>query len=351
MPDAHLVVDRITARDGGRVVLADLSLALERGQSLALLGPEGAGKTSVLLLLAGFLRPTLGSVRLAGRDITAAAPQTRDIAMVFEEDALFPHLTVLDNVGFGLKMRGIARSERRQRAGAVLAALGIARLARLQPARLDPAQRRLVALARASATQPALLLVDEPPAPAEAARREVVREALGTALAAEHTTAILATHDRAAAFGFGERVALLQDGRLAQIGSPQELFERPATRFVAGFTGGCNLLPATLLRNVEAGAVVELAGATITARPRPDLPPGPVLLCIRPHSVRLDPRGPVRGPVQSLSYQGALTRVTLRLVSGPFVAELAQAPAGLAPGSELAVGWDPADTWLLPEEA
>jgi iron(III) transport system ATP-binding protein len=350
MPDAHLVLDRVTARERGRTVL-HLSLALERGRTLALLGPRGAGKTAALLLLAGFLRPSLGTVLLAGRDITMAPPHARDIGMVFEQDALFPHLSVLDNVGFGLKMRGVARPERRRRAEAALATLGIGPLARLPPARLDPVEHRLVALARAAAMRPALLLVDEPADPADAPRREAVREKLGAALAADPVTAILATPDRAAAFGLGDRVALLRDGALAQIGTPRDLFERPATSFVAGFTGGCNLLPATLLGHTATGAVVRLNGATVAARARPELAAGPVVLCIRPHSVRLDPAGPVRGPVQSLSYQGALTRVTLRLAGGAFVAELPQAPAGLAPGVELALGWHPDDAWPMPAEA
>jgi ABC-type Fe3+/spermidine/putrescine transport system ATPase subunit len=348
--EAHLVLDRVTARQGGREVLDGLSFAVPRGQKLALLGPAGAGKTATLLLVAGFLRPTLGTVRLAGRDITMAAPHLRDIGMVFQDDALFPHLSVLDNVGFGLKMRGIPRRERRERARATLAALGMAALVDRHPARLDATERRLVALARAAAPHPALLLIDEPPAPADAPQREAVRDLLGAALGPEHITAILATHDRAAAFALADTIALLRDGVLQQIAAPRELYQRPASRFVASFTGGCNLLPARLIRRDGATALVALPGGTAGARAPDGLGTGPVLLCVRPHRVRLDPAGPVRGPVETVSYQGALTRVTLRLPE-PFVAELSQAPHSLARGETVAMGWDEADAWLLPADS
>ena len=350
MADAHLSLDRVSVRGRDRPILDGLSFTLARGQTLALLGPEGAGKTATLLLLAGFLRPSLGTVKLAGRDITAAPTEGRDIAMVFQEDALFPHLSVLDNVGFGLKMRGVPRGERRQHARAALGALGIAALAERHPGRLDATGRRLVALARAAACHPALLLVDEPPAPADAPQREAVRAVLRAAVGPEHITAILATHDRAAAFGFSDVVALLRAGVLEQIGAPKELFERPANRFVAGFTGLCNLLPATLLGHTGAGAVLKLSGGTANAAARPELPAGRVLLCLRPHHIRLDPAGPVRGPVQRIDYQGAMTQVTLALPEGPVVAELRQAPPGLARGTDLRLGWDSADAWLLPED-
>jgi ABC-type Fe3+/spermidine/putrescine transport system ATPase subunit len=345
--DAHLLLDRVTLRGRDRPILDGVSLALGRGQTLALLGPEGAGKTALLLVLTGFLRPSLGTVKLAGRDITAAPPEARDMAMVFQEDALFPHLSVLDNVAFGLKMRRVPRGQRRAHARTALAALGIAPLAERHPARLDATERRLVALARASACHPLLLLVDEPPAPSDAPEREAVRRVLRAALGQAHGTAILATHDRAAAFGFAQRIALLRAGVLEQIGTPQALFDRPATRFVATFTGPCNLLGATLLSHTGAGAVLKLSGGIANAPARPELKPGPVSVCLRPHRLRLDPAGPLCGTVRQIDYQGATTRVTLDLPEGPVVADLVQAPPGLAHGAVLTLGWDPADAWLL----
>ena len=348
MDDAFLLLDRVTVRGRERPVLDRLSLTLARGQTLALLGPESAGKTAALLALAGFLRLAEGTIRLAGRDITAAPPHRRDIGFVPREDTLFPHISVLDNVAFGLKMRRVPRAGRRARAAATLAALGLAPLAARHPARLDAIARRQLAFARAVAPRPALLLLDEPDAPAQA---EAIHDALRAACRAEPLTTVLATRDRAAAFGLAARVALLRAGRLEQLGTPQELFEHPANRFVAGFTGPCNLLAATLLGTTGAGAVIKLARGTANAQPRPDLVPGKVLVCLRPHRLRPQPDGPVRGPVEDVAYQGAMTRVTLRLPEGPLVADLAQAPPGLARGTELALGWNTADAWLLPAEA
>ncbi len=313
MADAHLLLDRVTVPGRERPVLNGLSLALGRGQTLALLGPEGAGKT-------------------------AALPEDRDIGMVFREDALFPHLSVLDNVAFGLKMRGHGRADRRQAATRALEALGLGGLAERHPGRLDAPERRLVALARAVACRPALLLVDE---------AATGSGALRTVLGGERVTAAIATHDRATAFGLADLVALLRDGALEQLDTPQNLFERPATRFAAEFAGPCNLLPATLLGHAAGGAVLKLSGGTANARARPDLAAGRVLLCLRPHLVRLDQGGPLRGTVERIDYQGALTRLTLRLPEGTFVADLAQAPSGLAPGLALTLGWAADDAWLL----
>jgi ABC-type Fe3+/spermidine/putrescine transport system ATPase subunit len=353
MADAHLTLDRVTVPGRDRPILDRLTLALPRGQTLALLGPEGSGKSAALLTLAGFMRPGLGTIILAGREITTARPEARNIAMVFQEDALFPHLSVLDNVAFGLKMRGLAAAARRDAARGALAALGAAVLAERHPGRLDATERRLVALARAVACRPTLLLIDEPAAPADAPRREAVRRVLRAALGPEHITAILATHDRAAAFALADVVALLRDGRLEQIGTPMDLFERPATRFAAGFTGPCNLLPATLLGHPEAreGAGLAFAAGTASAPPRPGPPPGRVLVCLRPHQLRIDEDGPLRGPIEQIDYQGALTRVTLRAPEGPVVADLIQARPDIAVGSHLSLGWTPADAWLLPWEA
>jgi len=351
MASPMLSMDRVTARLHGRPVLDAVSLRLERGQTLALLGPAGAGKTAILLALAGFLRLTSGSIRLADRDITAAAPETRDIAMAFDTDALFPHLPVLDNVAFGLKMRGVPRAARRAQALAALQVLGISGLAGKPPARLDPVERRLVALARAAVTHPALLLVDEPAASDASASREDARAVLRAALGPDHTTAILATHDRAAAFALAERVALLRDGRLEQQGTPQDLFDRPATRFAATFTGACNLLPAILLHERDGAAVVNVAGVTAAACCPPGIAAGPVTLCIRPHRVRAGAGGKLRGVVERADFQGALTHITLGTQAGQCLVETAQPPPGLAPGVALGLDWDGTDAWAIPPEA
>jgi ABC-type Fe3+/spermidine/putrescine transport system ATPase subunit len=344
-----LALDQISARARGRVVVAELTLALARGQRLALLGGPGAGKTAVLLLLTGFLRPHLGAIRLDGRDISALAPERRNIAAVFQEDTVFPHLSVAENVAYALRLRGHRRTERRQEAARTLGELGLAALLGRHPARLEPAQRRLLALARAAAAKPALLLVDEPAQPADAPAREAVRAALSAAPMLAGMTTVFATRDHAAAFALADAVALLQAGRLVQAGTPRELYERPASRLAAVASGACNLLDARLLgRDGDGIARLALPGGPARAQAAAGLPPGPVLLCVRPNRVHPDRHGPVRGPVESIAYLGGLTRITLRLPESPFVAELHEAPAGLARGQELSLGWRAGDAWALP---
>jgi putative spermidine/putrescine transport system ATP-binding protein len=345
MPDVFLVLDRVAGRYGGRVAIEDLSLSLGPAQRLVLLGPPSAGKSTVLALLAGFLRPSAGSIWLAGTEITRVPPRARRISLVSARDTLFPHMTLLDNVAFGLKMRGLDRSGRRRLAGEALGRLGLEPLASRYPQHLGPAQRRLTALARAIVVQPDLLLWDETePQP------DSVRSALRTALIETRTAAVLALQDRVAGLALADRVALLQAGRLAQFGPPQELYECPASRFAAEFFGRCNLLAGRLTMPGGSVGEVALASGVAWARMPAALPPGPVVLAVRPHRVRLDPSGPVRGPVEHVDYLGAMTRLTVRLPEGPFVAEVAAAPAGLAHGAELGFGWAAEDAWLLADE-
>jgi putative spermidine/putrescine transport system ATP-binding protein len=344
-----LVLDRISARERGRTVLDGLSLALARGERLALLGAPGAGTTACVQLLAGFRRVVQGEVWLDGRAITHAAPHTRNIAAVFQEDTVFPHLSVLDNVAFGLKLRRVGTAERRRQAAAALAAVGATGLAGRHPARLDAAERRVVALARAAVLSPALLLVDEPATPADAPQRAAVRAALAAVLASQPLTCILATHDPQAAFAMADRVALLHEGTLLQLGTPQDLYQRPATRRVAAFTGACNILAGHLERHGNAATVALADGAAPALAPS-GLVEGPALICVRPHRVQPDPRGPVRGPIESIAYLGGLTRITLRLPQGPFVAELHEAPAGVACGDVFGFGWPAEAAWAMPME-
>lgn len=351
MPQPHLSVERLTARDRGRAILADVSFALSRGETLALLGPSGSGKTALLHLLAGFLRPQQGAFRLDGRDVTALPPERRGVALAFAGGALFPHMPVLDNVGFALKLRGVPVAARQRQAAEMLERLELSHLAARRPARLDGGEQRLVGLARAAAAGAGLLLVDEPSETDDPTRRERFRRALGTVVAAPTVTALFATHDRAAAFALADQAALLRDGRLEQLGPPRHMYERPATAFAARFTGACNLLPAVLLHAPDSRAVVSVGGATANAVCAAGSVPGPATLCIRPHRMRLDAEGPIRGAVIALAYEGALTRVTVRGPAGDCVADLDRTAEGIAPGAELRLGWSETDAWLIPERA
>ena len=239
---AFLELDGVTRRYGGAVAVDGLSLSLDRGQCLVLLGPSGCGKTTTLNLVAGFLHPDRGAVRLDGQDITGLPPHRRDMGMVFQDYALFPHMTLRDNVGFGLKMRGLPRAARRARAEAALATVGLADYAGRYPAQLSGGQRQRVALARALVIRPRLLLFDEPLSNLDAQLREQLRTEIRAVLDEAGTTAIFVTHDQSEALALADRIALLRAGRLEQFGPPATVYDRPATRFAATFIGGCNLI-------------------------------------------------------------------------------------------------------------
>jgi len=345
MPETFLELDRVAGRYGGHIVVRNLSFSLAHGQRLALLGPPSSGKAAVLGLLAGFLKTMAGRIVLAGRDITRLAPSARGIGLVSARDTLLPQVSLIDNVAFGLRMRGLPRARRRHLAEEALGRLGLEAFAARYPRHLTALQRRLAALARAIAIEPELLLWEE-----REAQPEAVRALLRSTLAALNLTAVLVLQDREAALAVADNVALLQAGRLQQFGSPQEVYESPTSRFAAEFLGRCNLMLGHLTMPGGNIGGVRLSGGTAWARMPPNLPPGPVLVAVRPHRVRLDANGPVRGPVEHVDYLGALTRVTVCLPEGVFVAELAAAPAGLTRGVELGFGWAAEDAWLLAEE-
>ena len=288
-----------------------------------LLGPSGSGKTTILNLVAGFLQPDAGRILVEGRDITHVPPHRRDMGMVFQDYALFPHMTVQQNVTFGLRMRSLPRAERERRAHEALVSVGLAALGARRPAQLSGGQRQRVALARALVIRPTLLLLDEPLSNLDAQLREQLRTEIRSVLDDAGITSILVTHDQTEALALADRIALLRDGAVEQVGTPGELYDRPATRFAARFIGGCNLIPST-----AAGRDVVLA--------------------VRPHRLRLDPDGPWRGTLETVEFLGSHTRLTLRHGETVVVVELPRPRAGLARGQNYGVAWDAADAWTLP---
>ena len=347
-PAAFLSLEGVTKRYGGAPAVDGLSLSVDRGGCLVLLGPSGCGKTTTLNLVAGFLRPDAGAIWLDGQDITRLPPHRRDMGMVFQDYALFPHMTLRDNVGFGLKMRGLRRAERHSRAEAALATVGLAELAGRHPAQLSGGQRQRVALARALVIRPRLLLFDEPLSNLDAQLREGLRTEIRAVLDQAGTTAVFVTHDQSEALALADRVALLRGGRLEQAGTPADLYDRPATRFAATFIGGCNLLPGRVVGRSGGEVMVALADGQVRAPARPEVTAEQVVLAVRPHRLRLDAAGPVRATLQTVEYLGAQTRLGLRTATGTaLVAEVARPPC-LARGQQVGLAWDPADAWLLP---
>ena len=346
---AFLALEGVTKHYAGTLAVDALSLGVAQGECLVLLGPSGCGKTTTLNLVAGFLRPDAGSVWLDGKDITALPPHRRDMGMVFQDYALFPHMTLRDNVGFGLKMRGVGRAVRREQAETALTTVGLDGLGERFPSQLSGGQRQRVALARALVIRPRLLLFDEPLSNLDAQLREQMRTEVRGVLNAARITAVFVTHDQSEALALADQVALLRGGRLEQFGPPATLYERPETRFAARFIGGCNLVPGQLGSRIGTETEVVLADGVVMAPARPELKGPGVVLAVRPHRIRLDPAGPLHTTLETVEYLGALTRLTMHTAQGnPVVAEVARPPAGLARGQLLRLAWDPADSWMLP---
>jgi iron(III) transport system ATP-binding protein len=290
---------------------ADLGVA--HGELVAVVGPSGSGKTTMLRTIAGFERPRSGAVRIAGRLVAGPGvwvePEHRRIGMVFQHGALFPHLTVGANVAFG------AAGD--ERAGHWLDVVGLARRARAYPHELSGGERQRVALARALAADPEVVLLDEPFAGLDAGLRETLREQVASVLRGAGATAVLVTHDQAEALSVADRVAVVRDGRIEQEGTPEEVYGRPRSRWVAEFLGEADVLPGDLRDGVVA---CELGRLPMTTTP--PTPPGPVDVVVRPESVAIGPPAPgpgghgIEAVVRDRSFFGHDQLVELELASG-----------------------------------
>ena len=241
---ASLTLDRISRTFAGQLAVDALSLEIRAGELLALVGASGSGKTTTLRMVAGYEAPDSGTIRLDGRDITSLPPEKRGFGMVFQHYALFPHLSVQDNVAFGLEARGVNSDERRKRALLALENVGLGAKASRQVQALSGGEQQRVAMARAMVIQPRVLLLDEPLSNLDPTLREEMRTELRATLRSAAVTALFVTHDQEDAFAIADRVALLENGKLLQHGTPEQLYDRPASRAVAQFIGRAALVPA-----------------------------------------------------------------------------------------------------------
>ena len=248
---SFLVLDGLTKRFGEQLAVDHLDLAVERGEFVSLLGPSGCGKTTTLQMIAGFVAPSGGAIRLEGTDLLARRPNQRGLGIVFQSYALFPHMTAAENVAFGLEMHKVPAAERGQRVAEALALVGLSAFAGRFPRKMSGGQQQRVALARALVIRPRILLLDEPLSNLDAKLREEMQIELRQIQRTVGTTTLLVTHDQAEAMALSDRVVVMNHGRAEQIGHPHEVYERPATAFVAGFLGKTNVLAAR--RGVEEG--------------------------------------------------------------------------------------------------
>ena len=338
-------MEHLTRSYGAAVAVRDLSLDVERGSLIALLGPSGCGKTTTLRMVAGLERPDGGRVLVDGQDVTRLPPYRRRMGVVFQSYALFPHLSVLANVGFGLRMRGVKGGERRRRAAAALEMVGLGAHAEKRPTQLSGGQQQRVAVARALAIEPDVLLLDEPLSALDAKLREELRVEMRGLQRRVGATAVFVTHDQAEALAMSDLVAVMHDGVVAQLGTPEAVFERPATLFVAEFVGrSARLTGVAEAGGFRAGPVLLRAN---------DVPSsGPVRAFIRPHRIRLlDPAGAadnvLDGVVAAIDYTGEIVQVVVETPSGRVPVDVPatqESWRGLQQGVDVRVGWAAADT-------
>jgi putative spermidine/putrescine transport system ATP-binding protein len=328
--------DAVTAVDGVDLDVAD-------GQFFSMLGPSGSGKTTVLRLIAGFELPTSGTVELGGVDVTRRAPFERDVNTVFQDYALFPHLDVLGNVEYGLRVRKVPKRERRARAGQALATVRLEGFGARRPGQLSGGQRQRVALARALVNRPRVLLLDEPLGALDLKLREEMQVELKAIQREVGITFVFVTHDQEEALSLSDRVAVFRQGRIEQVGTAREVYERPATAFVAGFVGTSNLLAPAVSRSLLGVEGVH------TVRPE--------RITLLPESTAAGvPDGAVvaAGVVREVVYAGATTRVVVALdAGGELVALWSPALAGRADGDvergrRVRLFWRPADAYRIP---
>ncbi|WP_306364008.1 ABC transporter ATP-binding protein [Nocardia sp. CC227C] len=310
----------------GTVALDGLDLEVEPGELVALLGPSGCGKTTALRCVAGFEHPDSGAVLIDGKDITGIPASRRDTGMVFQSYSLFPNLTARENVAFGLRMRKVKGRERRTRADELLELVGLPELADRYPHQLSGGQQQRIALARALALRPRVLLLDEPLSALDAQVRTALRDEIRRLQLSLGITAIFVTHDQEEALSMSDRVAVMKDGRIEQCATPAELYDSPATSFVAEFVGTMSRIPGRLV-----GEKVEVLGQRLHLRG--DSPAGPAVdVLVRPEEVLVTATGDAK--VVSTSFLGAITRVNLALPDGTLV----KADVATREAAELAAG-------------
>jgi putrescine transport system ATP-binding protein len=358
-----LTVSGLTVRYGGVLALDRLDLTVKRDELFVLLGGSGSGKTTLLRAIGGFVHPEAGRIVLDDTDLSGSPPHRRPVNTMFQSYALFPHLSVAANIGFGLRQQGVPRTEANRRVEAMLALVRLEGFGRRRPGELSGGQQQRVALARSLAPSPRLLLLDEPLSALDQGLRLDTRAELVRLRRSLGVSFVLVTHDQDEALQMADRIGVMRDGRMAQVGTPAELYESPADRFVASFLGAANILPC-----VVDGVSVALPTLGVTIRAvRPGVP-GSGLLALRAERLRLDvaplPNSPdsrnsldgpncLDGIVTESAYAGDVLAVSVRLADGSVLRVKRPLTDGLGaaliePGSKVRVGWPPEACMLLP---
>jgi putrescine transport system ATP-binding protein len=357
--EPQLRIAGVTKRFGSFVAVDGLNLDLAAGEFFALLGPSGCGKTTLLRMLAGFETPDQGEIRLDGADVAGVLPHLRPVNMMFQNYALFPHLTVRDNIAFGLKRAGMPASQIDARVAEMLALVRLEGFEGRKPDQLSGGQRQRVALARALARRPRILLLDEPMAALDKKLRQSTQAELKDLQRRLGTTFIIVTHDQEEAMTVADRIGVMDRGRLVQVGSPRELYETPATRWIAGFVGDINLIEGRIVARANGRVTVAMRvnGATITAPAPSSVTASEICIAVRPEKFRLaandapDAAGNrLDGTIRDVSYQGSMSIYRIELAG--LALKVARANASrddgqFAPGQAVRVSFAPEDGVVL----
>ena len=331
----YLDIIDITKKFGSFVALDRVSAGVGDNEFICLLGPSGCGKTTLLRLVAGLIRPDSGEIRLEGTDVSGLPTRKRGFGIVFQSYSLFPDMTVAQNVGYGLKIRGTPAEKIRSRVGQLLEMIRLPHLADRYPGQLSGGQQQRVALARSIAVDPRLLLLDEPLSALDAKVRAELRAEIHTLQRELRIPTIMVTHDQEEALVLADRIICMNHGEVIQTGTAGELYLHPRTRFVADFMGRSNLLAAEALGRLAPEAL----------RTRPD-GKGGALACIRPEQIRLLPAPDGAGRVVSTEFLGNITRITLDTPAGPILAEVS-GRSSLDQGTQVSLGIEPDDcAWV-----
>ncbi|HEX5469691.1 MAG TPA: ABC transporter ATP-binding protein [Gaiellaceae bacterium] len=348
-PDVRL--DAVTKRFDDVVAVDALTLEVPRGSFFALLGPSGCGKTTTLRMIGGFEEPTEGTIYLGERDVTGLPPYKRDVNTVFQSYALFPHLSLFENVAFGLRRRGVKGGDVRGRVSEILDLVQLSGMERRKPRQLSGGQQQRVALARALVNRPRVLLLDEPLGALDLKLRKEMQLFIKGLQHEVGITFIHVTHDQEEAMTMADSIAVMSDGHIEQLGSPDELYERPATPFVARFLGVSNLLEGVSLGD----GTVRLEDGTVVRAPGAAGRRGPVAVGIRPEKIHLGRSGEnaLTGEIAERAYIGVSTQYIVSTPHGPitvYVQNSDSAAAAVHPGDQATVSWSPDATFVVDSE-
>jgi len=331
----------VTRRFGTVVAVDSISFAIDSGTLVTLLGPSGCGKTTTLRMIAGLEMPSDGQILIGGRDVSRLPATARDVSMVFQSYALFPHMNVIENVGYGLAVGGGSKTEQLDKAKEGLKLVGLQGYESRMPSELSGGQQQRVAVARALVLEPGVLLFDEPLSNLDAKLRRRMREEIRELQQGLRLTAVYVTHDQEEALAVSDRIIVMSQAKIAQSGTPSELYDHPGTRFVADFIGGANLVACEIAAHEGEVARVRLGGVELRL-PHRGIAPGSGTLAIRPHAIRLDPHsgpGRIAAEVRKATYLGSHVEYTIATPIGELFAIDGATERAVQPGASVHVAF------------